>query len=246
MAPEDGPINKLGMGSAIVKKQPGDPSTTAASVISADHGIPPEYANYADLFDKKAADVLPAHQEWDHHILLKKGKLPSYGPIYGLTLIKVEALQKKVDKNLGQGFIQPLTLPAGAPILFVKKKDGGLQLCVNYQGLNQITIKNCYALPFIGELIDGLRDAQYFTKIDLRGAYNLVWIAPGEEWKMAFQCRFGHFEYKVMPFELTNAPALFQALINDMLRPCLDHFACPYLDDIVIYSRTLKEHILNV
>ena len=103
-----------------------DPGTTATSVTSANLEILLEYADYADLFDKKAAVVLPAHQEWDHHIPLEKGKLPSYGPIYGLTPIEVEALQKEVNKNLGQGFIQPSTLPAGAPILFVKKKDGGL------------------------------------------------------------------------------------------------------------------------
>ena len=98
--------------------------------------MPPEYADYADLFNKEAANVLPAHQEWDYHISLEKGKLPPYGPIYGLTPIKVKALQKEVDKNLGQGFIQPSTLPAGALILFVKKKDGGLQLCMDYQRLN--------------------------------------------------------------------------------------------------------------
>ena len=130
--------------------------------------------------------------------------------------------------------------------MFVKKKNGGLQLCVDYRGLNQITIKNCYVLPLIGELINRLQDAQYFTKIDLWGAYNLVCIALMEEWKTAFRCRFGHFEYKVMLFGLTNAPALFQALINDTLCPCLDRFACAYLDDIVVYSRTLREHILHV
>ena len=136
MAPENGPINKLGTGFAIVKKQPGDPGTTVASVTSTDLGMPPEYADYADLFDKEAANVLPAHQEWDYHIPLEKRKLPPYGPIYGLTPIKVKALQKEVDKNLGQGFIQPSTLPARALILFVKKKDGGLQLCMDYQRLN--------------------------------------------------------------------------------------------------------------
>ena len=127
----------------------GDPGTTAASVTSADPGILPEYADYADLFDKKTADVLPAHQEWDHHIPLKKRRLPPYEPINKLTPIKVEVLQKEVNKNLRQRLIELLTSLAGAPILFVKKKDRGLQLCVNYQGLNQITIKYHYALPLI-------------------------------------------------------------------------------------------------
>ena len=118
--------------------------------------------------------------------------------------------------------------------------------CVDYQGLNWITIKNQYVLPFIGEPIDRLKDAQYFTKIDLQRAYNLVHIVPGEEWKTAFQCWFGYFEYKVMPFGLTNAPASFQALINNTLRPCLDRFGCAYLNNIIIYSKTLCEHRLHV
>ena len=178
--------------------------------------------------------------------LIRKKKLPPYGSIYGLTPIKVEALQKEVDKNLGQGFIQLSTSSARALILFVKKKDRRLCLCVDYGELNWITIKNHYALPLIGKLIDRLRDAQHFMKIDLWGAYNLVCIAPGEEWKIAFRCWCGHFEYKIMPFGLTNAPTSFQALINDIPRPCLDRFAWAYLDDIVIYSTTLKEHRLHV
>ena len=157
-------------GLLLLKSSKGGLKITTASVASAGSRIPPEYTDYADLFDKKAADVLPAHQEWDHRILLEKRRLPPYGPIYELTPTKVEALRKEVDKNLKQQFIQPLTLPARAPILFVKKKNGELRLCIDYQGLNQITVKNWYALPLIGELIDRLRDAQYFTKIDLQGA----------------------------------------------------------------------------
>ena len=101
-------------------------------------------------------------------------------------------------------------------------------------------------MPLIGELIDWLRDAQYFTKIDLQEAYNLVQIAPGKEWKTLFKCWFGHFEYKVMPFGLTNASASFQALINGTLQPCLDHFACTYLDNIVVYLKDLWKHIQHV
>ena len=132
MATKYGTINRLGAGLAIVEKQQGDPCLITASVASADPRIPPEYADYAGLFDKETVDVLPAHQEWDHHIQLEKRKSLSYGPIYGLTPIKVEAIQKEVDKNLEQGFIQPSMLPAGAPILFVKKKDGGLWLSADY------------------------------------------------------------------------------------------------------------------
>src|SRR5205814_3307007 len=120
---------------------------------------------------------------------------------------------------------------------------GSLRLCVDYRGLNRVTIKNRYPLPLISEMLDRLRSGKVFTKIDLRGAYNLVRIRPGDEWKTAFRTRYGHFEYSVMPFGLTNAPATFQALINDTLREYLDDFVVAYLDDILIYTKgTLAEH----
>src|SRR5690606_10294399 len=134
----------------------------------------------------------------------------------------------------------------GAPILFAKKKDGSLRLCVDYRALNKITIKNRYALPLIPELLDRIRGAKYFTKLDLRGAYNLVRIKEGEEWKTAFRTRYGHFEYLVMPFGLTNAPASFQSLINNVLREFLDRFVIVYLDDILVYSKSLDDHIAHV
>ena len=168
-------------GLLLFRSSKGDPCITAATAGPADPGIPLQYADYADLFNKEIADMLPVHQEWDHRIPLEEEKLPPYGPITGLTSIEVEALQKEVDKNIEQEFIQPLTLPAEAPVLVVKKKDKGLRLCIDYRGLNQITIKSHYALPLIGELIDRLQDAQYFTRINLGEAYNLVHIAPGEE-----------------------------------------------------------------
>ena len=124
--------------------------------------------------------------------------------------------------------------------------DSDLRLCVDYRGLNKIMIKNRYALPLIPELINRLQGARYFTKLDLRGASNLVRIVKGEEWKTAFRTRFGHYEWKVMPFGLTNAPASFQALINYTLRPYLDRFACTYLHDIVVFSKTKEEHTRHI
>ena len=119
-------------GLLLLKSNRGDPGLTTASVAFTDSEILPEYADYAGLFDKEAADVLPAHQEWDHCIPLENGKSLPYGSKYELTPIEIEALQKKIDMNLEQEFIQLSTLTAGAPILFVKKKDGGLRLCVDY------------------------------------------------------------------------------------------------------------------
>src|SRR5690606_1713953 len=132
--------------------------------------------------------------------------------------------------------------PCAAPILFAKKKDGTLRLCIDYRALNKITVKNRYPLLLIGETLDQLKGAKYFTKLDLCGAYNLIRIAKGDEWKTAFRTRYGLFEYLVMPFGLTNAPATFQTYMNDTLREYLDRFCVVYLDDILIYSKTLSEH----
>ncbi|KAH0609353.1 uncharacterized protein H6S33_012839 [Morchella sextelata] len=126
--------------------------------------------------------------------------------------------------------------------MFVKKSDGTLRLCVDYRGLNAITIKNQYPLPLLKETLAKLSRAKYYTKLDLCWGYNQIRIAEGDEWKTAFRTRYGHFEYTVMPFGLVNAPATFQDWINDILRPYLDQFVTAYLDDILIYSETLSEH----
>jgi len=108
---------------------------------------------------------------------------------------------------------------------------------VDYRGLNKITKKNRYSLPLISGLLDRLRTGKIFTKLDLRGAYNLLKIRPGDEWKTAFRTRYGHFEYTVMPFGLTNAPVVFQHLMNDIFRDYMDEFVVVYLDDILIFSK---------
>lgn len=208
--------------------------------------IPQHYHQYLDVFSKEGADTLPQHRLFDHTIPLQPGTQPPYGPIYSLSEPELKALREYLDENLSKGFIRPSSSPAGAPILFVKKKDGGLRLCVDYRGLNKVTIKNRYPLPLISEMIDRLRCAKVFSKIDLRGAYNLVRIATGEEWKTAFRTRYGHYEYLVMPFGLNNAPATFQHFINSALSDCLDTFAVAYLDDILVFSRSEEEHIKHV
>src|SRR5271154_7105841 len=208
---------------------------------------PPEYADFAELFQEgPPGTTLPKHQPWDHEIPLQPGTSPSYGPIYSLSERELEALREYLDEHLKKGYIRPSTSPAGYPILFIPKKDGSLRLCVDYRHLNAITIKNRYALPLISELQDRIRGSRVFTTLDLRGAYNLVRMKQGEEWKTAFRTRYGHYEYLVMPFGLTNAPASFQALINQVLREYLDEFVVAYLDDILIYSPNPQEHTQHV
>ena len=204
--------------------------------------LPDQYKEYQDVFEKKNADMLPQHRPYDCGIDLQEGSQPPFGPIYSLSQNELAALREYLDENLAKNFIQHSKSPAGAPILFVKKKDGSLRMCVDYRGLNKITIKNRYPLPLISGLFDQLSQAKVYTKIDLRGAYNLVRIKAGDEWKTAFRTRYGHFEYNVMPFGLTNAPAIFQHLMNDVFREFLDHFVVVYLDDILVFSKNEKDH----
>jgi hypothetical protein len=147
---------------------------------------------------------------------------------------ELKALKEYIQEHLANGFIRHSKSPAGVPIFFVKKKDGSLRLVVDYRGFNKVTVRNRYALPLIPTLLERLSGAKYFTNLDLRGAYNLVRIRPGDEWKTAFRTRYGHFEYTVMPFGLTNAPAVFQHMANDIFRDSLDIFIIVYLDDILI------------
>jgi hypothetical protein len=211
--------------------------------------VPDIYGEFADVFDKQQAEVLPQHGNYDHAIPLEEGTIPPMGPIYSLSETELKILREYIQDNLSKGFIQSSRSPAGAPILFVKKKDGTLRLCVDYRGLNKITRKNRYPLPLISNLLDRLRTANYFSKIDLRGAYNLVRIAPGDEWKTAFRTRYGSYEYQVMPFGLCNAPATFQQFMNEVFADLLDINVIIYLDDILIFSENLEihqEHIREV
>ena len=248
--------DKVVAAASVQSTSSGLPSTTSSlpeQLPSSDNGdkhvtdlIPLEYHHLQDVFNKQDSEVLPPHPPFDHSIPLEEGRMPPFGPIYSLSEKELATLKDYIDSNLQSGFIAPSSSPSGAPILFVKKKDGSLRLCVDYRGLNKITIKNRYPLPLIGELLDRLGQAKFFTKIDLRNAYNQIRIAEGDEWKTAFRTRYGLFEYRVMPFGLTNAPASFQHLVNFTFRDMLDKFIIVYLDDILIYSSTLEEHHQHV
>ena len=151
-------------------------------------------------------------------------------------------LKNPLNQLLEQGFIKPSLSPWGAPVLFQKKKDGTFCLCIDFRGLNQCTIKNKYPLPRIGELLDRLGKAKIFSKIDLRSGYYQVRIKEGDIPKTAFNTRFGHYEFTVMPFGLINAPATFNRLMTDLFRKELDDFVLVFFDDILIYSKINEEH----
>ena len=209
-------------------------------------GVPPEYHEFADVFSKTKADILPEHRPYDLKITLEEGATPPLGPIYSLSKIELDTLRDYIEENLRSGFIRPSNSPCGAPVLFVKKKDGSLRLCVDYRGLNKITRKDRYPLPLVSDLLDAPRKARIYTKIDLRHAYNLVRIAPGDEWKTAFRTRYGSFEWLVMPFGLSNAPAAFQRFVNEVFADLLDVCVVVYLDDILIYSDNPDEHRAHI
>lgn len=205
--------------------------------------LPPEISVFEDVFSPTNAKALAPHREGiDLAIDLQDGKQPPYGPLYPLSPAELEVLREYIQENLDKGFIRHSKSPAGAPVLFVPKKDGGLRLCVDYRGLNAITIKNRYPLPLIGEIMDRVSGSTWFSKIDLKDAYYRIRIKAGDEWKTAFRTRYGHFEFLVMPMGLTNSPAAFQAYINNTLRGLVDRICIVYLDDILIFSKTREEH----
>ncbi|KAJ1575568.1 hypothetical protein NDA15_006290 [Ustilago hordei] len=208
--------------------------------------IPKPYQHLRDVFDEVEADKLPHHTEHDLHLELIEGGKPPQGPLYLKGPKEMSELRRYLDENLEKGFIRPSKSPARSPVLFVPKKDGGLRLCVDYRGLNEITVKNRAPLPLIEEQLFLLRKARIYTKLDLRAAYNLIWIAKGDEWKTAFGTQLGLYEYLVMPFGLANAPAHFQSFINDIFRDIIGIYVVVYLDDFLIFSDTEEAHVKHV
>lgn len=208
--------------------------------------LPSEFKDDQDVFDEQAASQFPADTKVEHSIPIEEGQTVPFGPIYPLSGKELETLREYIDTALAKGMIQHSESPAGAPILFVPKKDGTLRLCVDYRGLNKVTVKNRYPLPLISEILDRLSGAKFYSKLDIRDAYHRIRIAREDRWKTSFRTRYGQFEYLVMPFGLTNAPATFQSYINEALRGLLDQFCIAYMDDILIYSNTREEHTRHV
>jgi len=205
--------------------------------------VPAEFRQYLGIMGKEAADRLPEHRPYDCKIDLKEGATAPWGPIYPLSEIELQTLREWLKEMEKTGKIKRSTSPAGSPILFVPKPNGrGLRLCVDYRGLNAVTIPNRYPLPLMQELQDRVQGAQWFTKMDLKNGFNLIRIREGDEWKTAFRTRYGLYEFQVMPFGLTNAPSTFQDMMNHVLSDVLDVGVLAYMDDILIYAKNKEEH----
>jgi hypothetical protein len=228
----------------VLPETSGNSASTAPPTDLSD--IPSEYHEFADVFSEAQANTLAPHRPYDLKINLEDGASPPPGPVYSLSQTEQAALREFIDENIRIGFIRPTRSPHGAPVLFVRKKDGSLRLCVDFHGLNKITKKDRYPLPLTSDLLDAPSKARIYTKIDLRHAYHLVRIAAGDEWKTAFRTRYGSFEWLVMPFGLTNAPAAFQHFMNDIFSDLLDVAVIVYLDDILIYSDNPADHKKHV
>jgi len=216
-------------------------SSSASTPLDLDI-VPQEYRDYADVFSKAKASELPPHHDYNLKIDLEEGTSPPLGTLYSLSLVELSTLRIFIDKNLNTGFIRPTTSSHAALVLFVKKKDGSLRLCVDFRGLNKITKKDRYPLTLISDLLDSPSRAKIYSKINLRHAYHLVQIALGDEWKTAFRMRYGSYKWLVMPFGLTNAPAAFQWFVNTIFADMLDVCVIVYLDDILIYSKDMESH----
>ncbi|KAL9249130.1 Transposon Ty3-G Gag-Pol polyprotein-like protein [Drosera capensis] len=155
---------------------------------------------------------------------------------------ELKELKTQLEELFEKGYIRPSVSPWGAPVLFVKKKDGSMRLCIDYRELNKITIMIRYPLPRIDDLFDQLQGASVYSKIDLRSGYHQLRIKAEDISKTAFRTRYGHYEFVVMPFGLTNTPTVFMDLMNRVFKPYLDHFVVVFIDDILVYSRDHREH----
>lgn len=165
---------------------------------------------------------------------------------YRMSPKELKELKSQIDELLKQGFIRPSSSPWASPVLFAKKKDGQLRLCTDYRSLNAITVRNKYPIPRIDEILDSLAGAVIFSKIDLRSGYYQIRIKAEDIPKTAFKTHFGHYEYRVMPFGLSNAPATFMHLMHSIFHDLLNNGVTIYLDDILIYSKNIQEHVLQV
>ncbi|GJU94210.1 putative nucleotidyltransferase, ribonuclease H [Tanacetum coccineum] len=157
----------------------------------------------------------------------------------------MQELSKQLQEFQDKGFIQPIHSPWGAPVLFVKK-DNSFQMCIDYRELNKLTIKNRYPLPRIDDLFNQLQGSQYFSKIDLHSGYHQLRVHEADISKTAFRTQHRHFKFTVMPYGLTNAPAVFIDLMNQVCKPYIDKFVIVFIDDILIYSKSKEDREVHL
>ncbi|XP_071676898.1 uncharacterized protein [Lolium perenne] len=206
--------------------------------------LPPEIHTVLEKFSPIFAEpqgLLP-HREYDHVIALQPNAVPTDARPYRYSLMHKDEIERQIKAMLKSGIIVPSMSPFASPVLLVLKKDGEWRFCIDYRRLNELTIKNTFPMPIIDELLDELAGAKYLSKLDLRSGYHQIRMRPEDEEKTAFKTHQGHYQFRVMPFGLSNAPTTFQCVMNSILSPCLRKFALVFMDDILIYSPSLRDH----
>ena len=201
------------------------------------------FKEFRDVFPDELPDGLPPQRSADFSIKLAnpQAKPPSKAP-YAMSVPELDQLKKDLDEWKRKGWIRVSESPYGAPCAFVRKSDSSRRLVIDYRLLNQNTVRDEAGLPLPDELFNRLQGSQFWTKLDLRSGYYQIRINPADVHKTAFRCRFGHYEWNVLPFGLTNAPSFFMRMMTEALHPMLDSSVVCFLDDILVYSRTLEEH----
>ncbi|GJV12464.1 putative reverse transcriptase domain-containing protein [Tanacetum coccineum] len=201
----------------------------------------PIVQDFPEVFPEDLSGLLLTRQV-EFQIDLVPGAAPVARAPYRLAPSEMKELSEQLKELSDKGFIRPSSSPWGAPVLFVKKKDGSFRMCIDYRELNKLTVKNRYPLPRIDDLFDQLQGSSVYSKIDLRSGYHQLRVREEDIPKTAFRTRYGHYEFQVMPFGLTNAPAVFMDLMNRVCKPYLDKFVIVFIDDILIYSKSKQEH----
>ncbi|GJW33909.1 putative reverse transcriptase domain-containing protein [Tanacetum coccineum] len=201
----------------------------------------PTVRDFLEVFPEDLPGLPPTRQV-EFQIDLVPGAAPVARAPYRLAPSELQELSTQLQELSDKGFIRPSSSPWGAPVLFVKKKDGSFRMCIDYRELNKLTVKNRYPLPRIDDLFDQLQGSSVYSKIDLRSGYHQLRVRDEDIPKTAFRTRYGHYEFQVMPFGLTNAPAVFMDLMNRVCKPYLDKFVIVFIDDILIYSKSKEEH----
>lgn len=245
-------LSAISLEKSLKKKKPGHDMFMAAMIgdwgesAPIDESLPDEIKgvleDFADVMPAKLPDRLPPRRAVDHKIKLLPGSKPPALRPYRLSQVELAELKRQLEELVSMGYMRPSHSPYGASALFERKPNGELRMCLDYRALNKQTVRNRYPLPLIDDCFDRLGEAVYFTKLDLKQGYYQVRIAEGDEQKTMVVTRYGSFDFMVMPFGLCNAPATFCTLMNDVFRPFLDKFVVVYLDDILVFSKTLEEH----
>ena len=215
-------------------------SFTLENEAREDLDLPRVVCEYENVFLDELSG-LPPQRDVDFCIELHFGTSPISMTLHRMAPIELQELKVQIQELLDKGFIRPSTSPWGIPVLFAKKKDKNLRLCIDYRQLNRVTIKNRYPLPRIDDLFDQLRGARFYSKIELCKGYHQLRVKEADIPKTTFEARYGHFEFMVMPFGLTNAPTTLKDLMHRVFQPYLDRFVMVFVGDILIYSQSEEE-----